>query len=452
VHDAVRQDAGSRDSPGVPRLHRALAPLLTTLACQAPATPDDPIASGTASGSDEGGSDAPTPGTSTGAAAGSSSGGADESADDGPLDTGTTGADEGLVPMFVAQGMLGRTTISCDGGRTWVADRAWEAEAEPLLCGNTDPVRCWETACTYLSGDACVSSAECDCGHHPGFSKGIAFGNGWFVATWGWGYSGSVRRSADGVHWEQTLTDDVTFGGLAFGSDRFVLASRNPRASMDGAGWVAGQEADFRGPDGEIAWSVRRFAHSGYDGGRFVAVAEPPKAVLVSADGGESWWAPSVLPEACLADLGSYGGIAANDEVIVAVSPAGNTCRSTDGGDTWTEGSVGGGEVYSQLVWTGTEFVAWSPGTRYGSPDGQSWTATPTTPEGIRIGPVAHDPDTGTFVAVRNVWEGYEAQQMLRSEDGLEWEALGPDAFTGGHAIFHIAFGHAAPSDVCPAP
>jgi hypothetical protein len=365
----------------------------------------------------------------------------------------STGAAEVRVPMFVAQGMLGRTTISCDDGHTWVADRAWDEEGDALLCGSTEPVRCWESACQFFSGGECQAQAtECDCGHHPGFSKGVAFGADAFVATWGWGYSGSVRRSVDGVHWEETLADDVTFGGLAYGAGRFVLSSRNPRYSADGVTWTAGQEANFQGPDGEITWSVRRFVFADYDTGRFIATADPPHSVLVSSDGGETWWPPSFRPPQCLLDQSTYGGMAYGNGVVVSIGSDGTACRSTDGGDNWELGSVGGDNVLGHVVWTGREFAVWAPGMRYTSPDGVQWTGTPTVPEGVWLGPVAMSEATGTFVAVSRVWDGYEQQSFLRSEDGITWEPLGEGAFSGGHPIFHIAFGYGEPSDVCPAP
>jgi hypothetical protein len=353
--------------------------------------------------------------------------------------------------MFVAQGMLGRTTISCDDGHTWVAERSWDVEGDPLLCGSTEPVRCWETGCQYMSGNECQTTAsECDCGHHPGFSKGVVFGGDAFVATWGWGYSGSVRRSVDGVHWEETLSEDVTFGGLAYGAGRYVLSSRYPQHSPDGINWTPGEEADFRGDNGEITWSVRRFAYADVEGGRFVATAYPPDSVLVSSDAGQTWWPPSQRPVNCLLDQSEYGGIASGDGVIVSVGQDGTTCRSTDGGDTWQEGSVGGDNILGHVLWTGTEFMTWAPGVRYTSPDGVDWTATPTLPEGVWIGPAAMSEQTGTFVAVDRVWSAYEDQVFLRSEDGITWEPLPAGAFTPGHSIFHIAFGLAEPSEVCP--
>ena len=365
----------------------------------------------------------------------------------------STGAASDRVPMFVAQGMIGRTTISCDDGHTWVADRAWDQEGDPLVCGSTDPIRCFSGACQFADGDGCqMQAADCDCGHNPGFSKGVVFGDDAFVATWGWGYSGSVRRSVDGVNWQETLGEDVTFGGLAYGAGTFVLSSRDPQHSPDGIVWTAGQEADFHGDNGEITWSVRRFAFADYDTGRFIATAYPPHSVLVSSDGGQTWWPPSVRPAQCLLDQSEYGGIAYGDGVVVSVGSDGTACRSTDGGDTWELGSVGGDNILGHLVFTGDEFAVWAPGTRYTSPDGVAWTSTATTPEGVWIGPVAHSEATGTFVAVDRVWSGYEDQTFLRSEDGIAWEPLGEGAFVGGHPIFHIAFGWGEPSEVCPGP
>ena len=431
---------------------------LVIVACGSPPGTNDPPEGSTGvedgiTGDTTGDPPAGTDDESPGSSGGDGSTGGDESTGGEPeTTTSTTGETSDRVPMFVAQGMIGRTVVSCDDGHTWIADRSWEQEADPLLCGSTEPIRCWETSCDYLSGGECVTSApECDCGHHPGFSKGVAFGNGWFVATWGWGYSGSVRRSANGIDWEETLTEDVTFGGLAFGGDRFVLSNRYPMHSSEGIDWTPGEEADFRGPGGEIVWSVRRFAYADYDGGRFVATAEPPKSVLVSSDGGQSWWAPSVLPDACLTGMSTYGGIAATDDgIIVGVGQDGTACRSADGGDTWTESSVGGDNVLGHLLWTGDELVTWGPGVRYTSVDGVDWTQTPTTPEGIWIGPAAHSDATGSFVAVTRVWDGYEDQTIVRSDDGVSWEILEGEAFTGGHPIFYIAHGYAEPSELCP--
>lgn len=389
---------------------------------------DDPPAESTGDASE------PTP-TSTGSAS-------EESGD---------GAGPDGIPIFVAQGMVGRTTISCDDGLTWVAERSWDIEGDPHLCGSAEPVLCFDdtASCSQVWFDGTCSTGACDCGHSPGFSKGIAFGNGVFVATWGWGWPGAVATSKNGVDWQTTLDGD-TFGGLRFGADRFVVASRTPFTSGDGLSWDPSEEADFQGAGGQVLWSVRRFGVSDHDGGRFVAYASGDGVdTLVSSDGGTTWWRPSVMPADCLTEgPGAYGDIISGGGVILMVDGEGHACRSIDGGDTWTTNIISAERVASSGVWTGEEFWFWGWGNRYSSADGATWTTTPIQSD-ADIGPVARSPE-GTLVAINNVWVGYEEQRFLRSEDGLSWQVLPEGAYTGGHPIFFIEHGFAEPSDACP--
>jgi hypothetical protein len=99
-------------------------------------------------------------------------------------------------------------------------------------------------------------------------------------------------------------------------------------------------------------------------------------------------------------------------------------------------------------MWTGTEFVYWGQNTRITSSDGVSWTPTPlTTP--TRIGPTARS-DSGTFVAIPYIYDGYDRQYFMRSTDGLQWDRLDPASFFPSHPIFNITFGYADPSTLCP--
>jgi hypothetical protein len=373
-------------------------------------------------------------------------------ASEGSSGADSTAAEPDPIPVFVAQGMVGRTTISCDDGLTWIGERSWDVEGAPHLCGSFDPVRCFDdtATCSQVWFDGSCSIGTCDCGHSPGFSKGIAWGAGLFVATWGWGWPGAVAISKNGVDWQTTLDED-TFGGLRFAADRFVVASRTPFTSGDGLSWDPSEEADFRGAGGQVLWSVRRFgASDDYDGGRFVAYASGDGVdTLVSSDGGVSWWRPSVMPPDCLTEgPGAYGDIISGGGVILMVDGEGHACRSIDGGNTWSTNTISAQRIASSGVWTGEEFWFWGSGNRYSSVDGVSWTTTPIH-SGADIGPVARSPE-GTLVAVNNVWLGYEEQRFLRSEDGLAWQVLREGAYTGGHPIFFIEPGFVEPSDACP--
>ena len=111
------------------------------------------------------------------------------------------------VAIFLAQGYAGRTTISCDDGRTWIENRSMD-----------DSLRCFQGI---------------DCDHHPGRAKGIVYTRGGtFVATYGWGPAGGVERSRDGVNWERTL-EGTTFGGIATEGDHVLLGAHDVRVSED---------------------------------------------------------------------------------------------------------------------------------------------------------------------------------------------------------------------------
>jgi len=362
---------------------------------------------------------------------------------------GAAAAPPGKVAIFVAQGMGGRTTISCDEGRTWVANRSWELDADPLVCGSTQPIACFTGTCSYRINNQCQQRGCCN--DTPDVAKGVIYGEQ-FVATWGWGQPGAVRRSTNGIDWVTTFPND-SFGGLAFGKGTFVAASRSPITSPDGMAWTKSQPADFRNADGTQMWSVRRFAYADFQTGRFVAVAsgDTSRDMLVSADLGKSWRRPRVIPATCAISVSPYGGIVYGNGAIVIVDQMGNACRSTDGGETWTVAPTGASQVLSHGVWTGNEFQFWGDnGSMLSSADGATWKKTPMLTR-VNLGPLARAA-SGTLVAVGNVWEGYGKQQFLRSTDGLTWQRLPATAFAASHPIFYITAGYANPSAVCPAP
>lgn len=379
--------------------------------------------------------DAGEPGVPTADAGTRADGGAADAAfvepDAGVMDDG--GTSSGRTGLFVAQGDLGRTVVSCDLGLTWREDRS----EEPGL-------RCFEAA---------PDGGVTDCNHSSGAARGLAWGNGWFVATYGWGYGGSLRRSRDGVQWER-VQEGETFGGLLFGDGTFMAASRAPQVSSDdGATWRPAAAPELN------AWNVRRGGFGGSTG-VFVLFASDgaPRDWAISADRGASWTRPQSVPAACAVDQWA-GGIVSGAGVLVAMDGT-TSCRSADDGKTWSQVPLGG-TIESRLVWTGSEFMAWgfdaATGKRavFRSTHGASWTRTPTqtrsesgTTDGPFLSAVAWG--AGTFVGVNGWGEWYDKQRFFRSTDGVTWDRLPASAFTGGHPIQNIVYGEGERSAACP--
>jgi len=350
------------------------------------------------------------------------------------------------VPVLMAQGYMGRTVMSCDDGQTWIHDTSMDAD-DPHSCPGGQQ-QCWGAPCVQFDVDAqsCQPQSEdfCDCDHHPGAGTGIGYGDGYFVATWGWGPKGSLRRSSDGVTWEMVHEGATGFAGITYGAGQFFAASSLPWVSTDaGATWQENAPIQFQTPSGVEVWNARRSAYLDVAGGRFVVTAQSGdnKDVRLSSDGGLTWWQPSVLPESCANwSTGVVGGAGS----IVVASIMGPSCVSTDGGETFTEVTLGDGE-FSPMVFDGSQFLVWSNyGVRYSSANGLTWTQTPTTGAGF-FEAVAVNPETGTLVAIQDAYSG---QAFLRSVDGgVTWTSAA--SFQQGHGVRQIIAGWADPTPGC---
>jgi len=332
-------------------------------------------------------------------------------------DTPDAGVTPGQVPIFVAQGHMGRLTISCDLGNTWVANTSAD-----------DNSRCWEP-----------SSVDCD--HNSVAGRGLAYGKGYFVATWGWGQPGRVQRSSNGVDWE-TVNMGNTFADVAYGGGVFMANDHQPMVSTDALNWSDATDTD------SSAWNVRAIEYLDHGTGRFLITAESGdmRDIVFTTDDGVTWASATTRPAEC----GRYvTGIAYGNGVAVIASGAGHICRSTDGGDTWTSVAVGG-SLSSPPLWTGQAFMVWEGNELHQSADGVTWTAQNLVPSSVRIGSVARS-DSGVFVATNEGWMvWYEEQKFYRSTDGVNWTTLPSTAYVGSHPINHIQFGHAEASAVCP--
>ncbi len=335
----------------------------------------------------------------------------------------------GTVPIFVAQGYMGRTILSCDRGETWVGNRS-----------DDDALRCF--------------AGGVDCDHNGGRAMGISFGSGVFASTWGWGKGNSIRRSEDGAAWEK-VTTNTQFSGVGFAGDRFVAISGTPQVSTDQAKtWAAVAPTGFKG-------HIRSTGASEFGGGRFIAAGSENGAsvgeVMLSADG-KTWTRPKSLPTQCGLAV-SWNSIASSKTVSVIVSDDGTLCRSEDGGDTWTKHTLGG-TFGGTVVHDGTRFFAYGKdpagkAVAFESVDGKTWSSKPLTlvrPDGSKGVPSlgAVSVGDGRFVAVNGGWDQwYEKQVFHRSDDGVAWTQLPASAFVGSHPIAMIAFGRAKKPSVC---
>lgn len=367
----------------------------------------------------------------------------------------------GQQPILVAQGMMGRTILSCDDGLSWIHDRSFDREAvdaagnvtlaSEMVCGDTAQVRCEQTACKLKQSDGtCGTASPCDCGHHPGYAKGIAMANGQVLANFGWGHPGVVLRSVDGARWTTLRHFDASFlfPNLVFGAGRFVHFSSLPMVSDDGVQWRPGGFAGFNG-QGQSWTSPRAFAFLDYGGGRFIGAIDGNQ-LRVSADKAETWTTPANVPAGCTDSIGSSQQILSGNGVALIVTGTGFSCRTADGGNTWTMHRIATENLSAWGVFANGHFSVWGGATKYTSTDGATWTATGLG-RSVSLGAVGASV-SGTLVAVNTLWEGYEQQRFMRStDDGLTWTTLADDKYRKGHPIHRIAAGLIdRASGVCP--
>lgn len=323
------------------------------------------------------------------------------------------GAAQGVTPTFVAVGYEGRSIVSCDDGQSWMGDRS-----------DDDTVRCFSPT---------------DCDHDGKAGRGLAFGNGWFVANYGWGAPGTIRRSRDGLRWENVLNGS-NFASMMFGKGTFVGAAGTGKLSMDGKAW---SDAASTG----LNTNVRRggFVETG-----FLVVADGPAAAFSPT--GQTW-SVRTLPASCGADIQWEGGIASGNGVMVVLGGNGNACSSTNEGLSWTTSALGV-RVDARLLFTGTEFVTWGDGKMFRSTNGQSWTSVPLVqriagsiaPGAPSLGPIARSP-SGTYVAINGGWQQwYDKQRFYRSTDGVTWDELDGNRYVKGHPMTSIVWGAATTS------
>ncbi|MDX2054000.1 MAG: hypothetical protein SFV15_16480 [Polyangiaceae bacterium] len=176
--------------------------------------------------------------------------------------SGGTGGAAQNFGFFVAVGDVGRSTISCDDGQSWVANRS-----------DDDARRCW-------------SQTNGDCDHDPGQARGLAFHAGQFVASFGWTNGGStIRTSADGVNWTTVFTQadpsHLGTGGALFGRGVWLvptaygpLLATSPEGTWETLGAIQAGDVSLA--------HVRAAAFGGSAEGAFIVVGGVSGGGLVS--------------------------------------------------------------------------------------------------------------------------------------------------------------------------
>ncbi len=162
----------------------------------------------------------------------------------------------------------------------------------------------------------------------------------------------------------------------------------------------------------------------------------------ISLDGGLSWSTPPTLQVPWLKAIKEGNGrmVALGYLAPTSGTPVSYSAVSLDQGKTWTiqqhsEFSAN----WANLLFTGTQFIAWSSGKRWHSNDGVTWASSNvmigTTPSAFG-GPTAYNPTTKTFARILGGWgNNYARQKAYRSLDGIIWHELSSTAFKGGHPI-----------------
>lgn len=315
------------------------------------------------------------------------------------------------VPMFVAQGHIERTAVSCNGGQSWSNDDSLD-----------DSLRCF--------------NGMLDCNHRSDTARGLTYGNGYFVATYGWGQPGRVRRSRNGVDWE-TVAEGTRLSGVAFGRNTFVGGGYKVwRSEGDASSW----QTIADGADSV----VRRTVFVDVGPGLFVMAADA--AIWVSDDTGLTW-KKSQAPESCSSNLMFRGGVAGGNGTVLVLNATGESCVSNDNGATFVPAATTPSSVSSDLLWTDGAFVAWGSNKRFRSVDGLSWTSEAIT-QGVQPRAVAQGAN-GEFVALSYAKWSYTSHAFYRSDDGINWIALGASQAQPGHPIFDLVFGYGDQESAC---
>lgn len=310
---------------------------------------------------------------------------------------GSGGAPVGSVPMFVAVGRGGRRIMSCDRGRTWVADQF-------------------------------VSTQD---GEHSTFTpKGLAYGNGTFVFLSGWGNPSTTWITNNGVDWVEQK-HQTGFAGLGYDDGQFVLVGTNYHEGSNDNGKTWTRSSATKASGGREGAAFTGIWAAGTDG-----------QAQVLRKGLTSWANISGCTGQRHGGIGADGGFAANADTLISVGNNGEIC-----GLNIVTGAAIGASRFNVTVRgkpnfsAGSFMVATGDSIRF-SKDGSNWT-TRTLPKDVRIDLI--DCDLGG----RCVGLNLDGKSFFYSDDAMTWSrASAPQ----GNGMVAVKAGAGLPSRLCQLP
>jgi len=311
--------------------------------------------------------------------------------------TGGTVAPAGTIPMFVAVGRGGRRIMSCDKGRTWVANKF-------------------------------VSTED---GEHSTFTpKGLTYANGTFVFLSGWGNPSTTWISRNGVDWIEQKHQNG-FAGLGVDDGQFILVGGNNQQSSkdNGNTWTKLNT---------VASGLGREA-AAFDG---IWAAGSDGQARVLRKGSASW----VPIGGCIGGrhggIGADGGFTAGLGVMLSVGNEGDVCGVNVATGTAIAASKLNAEVRGKPAFVGDGFMIATGDKIFSSTNGTNWTSR-TLPMNVRIDLIARN-GLGTYVGL-----SLDGKSFFYSDDGVSWIKANAPA---GNGMVAVSAGAGSPSALCKLP
>ncbi len=287
--------------------------------------------------------------------------------------------------------------VSCDGGHHWVGHRVEE------------------TGASYW-------------GHHEWTARELVAQGGWFLAASGWGAPKRVRRSRDGIVWEDALARGEggdTWSGVATENAVVLGQANRGQRSLDG-----GETWERFSPPGHGKGLF------GYGRGTVIVVSLGSEPLVAWSDDDGASWTASPLTGAERRCLDSARAPVDGGGHFLFGSGRGDVCVSGDKGRSWELGApVPGGGVAS-FATVGTRIRAYASDGVFETSDGRDWTWLGEAPALAEV--TGNETSGHVGLATSVVWV---------SDDGVSWtEAEHPRE---GPPLRHLAMGRGRIPEAC---